>query len=147
MPTPRIAHWHRALVAWAESLRGAPYVWGRTDCAALVRGAWTVIFGGDPWAALPRWRTPRGALRVLARGGGIDVLLTQVGAQSVPQAYAQAGDVLVFDDPQEPGHAIGFAIAVPPGRWLTSTPAAGVYLGRAPAGQCWRPPPHLVGSA
>lgn len=63
--------WRSELVAWADKVRGAPYLWGETDCSTLARQALRIQFGQDVFPRMLRWTSLREALRVLKTIGGV----------------------------------------------------------------------------
>lgn len=80
--------WRSALLAWAKEVRGRPYVWGQTDCGALVRTALHLQFGVDVFAGLAQWATARQAAHVWgglcrAVGGSYAKLFAGMGAVEV----------------------------------------------------------------
>ena len=80
--------WCSALLGWAKEIRGRPYVWGDTDCGALVRTALHLQCGVDVFAGLPGWVTARQAAHVWGRlcreaGGGYGKLFASMGAVEV----------------------------------------------------------------
>lgn len=52
-PVPRISLWPRALEAYLRQLDGAPWEWGRSDCAMVAAGAVEAVTGVDLTAS---WR-------------------------------------------------------------------------------------------
>lgn len=94
MPTGRIPNWDIALFRWAESVKGSEFKWGTTDCASLVRQAFTVMYGKDLFPHVSRWKSLRKAVRVLEEVEGIATLLRASGAVLVPLKFAQSGDVV-----------------------------------------------------
>lgn len=109
MSTTRVQDWRPRLVAWAEEVRGLPFVWGRTDCGTLTRKALAVCFGRDIFSNVPHWRNVDQAATVLARYGTMSYALEQLGAQEVELPFARAGDVTVVPEAEEPlsGTALG----------------------------------------
>jgi len=84
----RQQHWRSALLNWAQEVRGQPYVWGKTDCAALMRTALHLQFGIDLFAALPQWHSARSAVRIWSElfrdtRGGYAAILERMGATEI----------------------------------------------------------------
>ena len=81
----RQQQWRPALLAWAAEVRGQPFVWGTTDCAALVRTALHLQFGMDVFARLPRWATAYQAARAWDAfcSGGYAATFEQMGAREI----------------------------------------------------------------
>lgn len=86
----RRRNWRPLLLAWAERVRGLPYVWGQTDCFSLAREAIAVQFGEqEPFPDLPHWSSLREGLRVWATWGGaqgLEAFFSQLGATSIVTA-------------------------------------------------------------
>ncbi len=120
----RHPRWRTRLLAWAQAVRGQPYVWGQTDCAALARAALYEMFCRDVAPQVPTWTSKRTALRILNIVGGIDALLRSLGAEVVTLPFVRAGDIIVTapDDRTDP---LGMLIYTDP--WCVSaTPETGV---------------------
>jgi len=80
----RQRYWRGDLVAWAADVRYQPYVWGETDCVALIRAALKVQFGVDLFPTISQWTSAKTALRVWARvlkDGGFEAMFTALGAK------------------------------------------------------------------
>jgi hypothetical protein len=92
----RIRNWDVELAIWAAQQIGKPFVWGETDCGALVRVAHRVMYNEDLWPQLPPYRSRFGALRVLARGSVRERLLAS-GATEYRLPFAQSGDVVIYE--------------------------------------------------
>ncbi len=103
-------NWDTRLVTWAERVRGQPFKWGETDCGALVKQAYKIIKGKRiGWSA---WNGKTGALRWLAKAGGLPAALEKV-ASPVGRGFARSGDVVLakVDEP-EAEHGYGMAVVV-----------------------------------
>ena len=121
--------YERRLIAWAESLIGAPFRWGDTDCAALAVEAIAVIARVTPaaiWDAIPRYRSRAEALRTFAASGGIRAQLLARGLTEHQPRYAHHGDILVIPGGAE-GHPTESAAVVVSAQLLTSTDERGVH--------------------
>jgi len=104
------------LVEWQTSVLGRPFEWGRTDCGALVWSALEAIYPEDDVPLPPGirpWRSEPAALRLFARVGGVAGALRAGGAETVPLAFAQNGDIIIAAGPE--GGVPGAAIVVGPG--------------------------------
>jgi hypothetical protein len=118
-----------------------PFAWGAHDCL-LFPAAWCRA-GVDPVADFRgRYRTARGALRILKREGGLlDLASRQMaaaGLQPVPPAEVAAGDVGVIRAPT-PERTIAHVGAVFTGRLWVCLGAAGLVAGPFVADAAWRP--------
>lgn len=124
----RRARWEIHLVAFANGHLGRPYVWGETDCAALVRGAVAEMFDPSPLADVPAYATLAEAVRALQVVGDVVAYLEARGATAVPVAFAQAGDVVLL--PGDDGDGLPRLGIVVDGRakLLTSHPEHGVEV-------------------
>ena len=123
----RVENWDVHLVEFAESVRGAPFVWGETDCVTLARAGLRVILDRDPWhGLLGRWTTKRGAFRVSVRADTGAILKASQAAE-VPPRMATAGDLAVGPGLGEEGlHRL--SILVPARKALVAFPEGGVEL-------------------
>jgi len=115
----RQRYWRRELVEWAASVKDQPYVWGETDCIALVRRALQIQFGEDLFPVLPMWSSPQDALRMwsgVKADGGYEALFTTMGAMLVSprsQPSWPMGSILVGEDEEGTGF-LAFGIYVEP---------------------------------
>lgn len=107
---PRILEWRSRLLAWADTVDGKPFVWGETDCGSLARAALAECFGVDVAPSLPQWSTAKQAAAVLKKRTVIDIL-TALGAEQRPIAFARTGDIIIMTEADEVG---GVALGV----WL-----------------------------
>jgi cell wall-associated NlpC family hydrolase len=121
-----------ALIRWAETMRGQPFVWGETDCWALVLRAIAVL--GRPVRVVPWWRSEPEARRALTAVNWRDTL-ADAGFAAI-ESTPRIGDVLVVERDWPCAHiCLGRAA-------LSSGPVNGVGLTwtRALAGaSVWRP--------
>ena len=116
----RTLSWRRELVAWAREVRGLPYIWGKTDCAALIRDALRIQFGTDLFGNLPTWTTVRQAQEVWAAflttsGVSYETLFLAMGGklvQGVGRRRWPDGSILVGNEDRGPFPA--FAVYVSP---------------------------------
>lgn len=91
-----LARDYTALTRFIAAHRRTPFAWDGVaghDCCVFAFGGVLALTGIDHWAAeRPRYRSERGALRVIARHGGmagiVDARLTPINP-----AMAQRGDV------------------------------------------------------
>lgn len=116
----RVWDWRLLLCRWAWLQPGRPFVWGETDCAMLARTALAICFGGDIFPGVPRWKTPMGAARALARTGGFGPMLLAMGATETTPAFARTGDVCCFPEPEERVGNVAIGVWVDVGCLLSS---------------------------
>lgn len=99
----RVPDWSAALVRWARSCVGRPYVWGETDCGTLGREALRVLFGSDVLPGVSGWSTTRDAVHTAANLGTPSAVLTALGAEVQSAMFARAGDLVIVPEPAVPG--------------------------------------------
>lgn len=91
-----------ALVELLDERMRAPLAWGRHDCVCFARDAVKAQTGRDPMIGQHyRWRSERGAQRILAQLGGLKAAVDLV-LPPVPPAHAQRGDVGMVEMPEGP---------------------------------------------
>lgn len=78
-----------------------PFIWGRSDCATLVRAALSLCFGRDVVPDVPFHRNEEQAAAIQARYGGVVRMLDDLGASIMTLPFARAGDVVAIDEPEE----------------------------------------------
>ena len=102
----------QALVAFIEARTAMPHDFDGNCCVRYVLGAVEAQFGNapDPGAS---WRTERGALRAIAKLGGIEATTDRLFAE-VPIGEARFGDIAGVDDP-----ARGFHVMLVEGQMLS----------------------------
>lgn len=124
----RRADWEYLLVEYAVAQRGRPFVWGETDCFALVREALSVVYDPSPLADVPYYFDRPSALLVLRETGDVSEALHVLGGRCAPARLAQQGDLLAM--PGNDGLGLArFAVVVDGrGHVLTSSPADGVEI-------------------
>lgn len=89
----RVRTWDVDLQAWAASLIGEPFQWGRTDCASIAIEAQRLMYGADVFH-LPKWKSKAKALRTLESAKGIRAVLRK-HAQQVGRGFLQMGDIVL----------------------------------------------------
>jgi hypothetical protein len=106
MSLRRIEGWEGRLAEFVTQARSRPFLTGEFDCCLMPCDAVEMMTGVDPAAALRgRFKTERGALRVLKRfaGGGItevaEKIAAELGAPEVPIRFARRGDIVLVLDP------------------------------------------------
>ena len=90
---PRVRNWRTRLIAWSTAQVGRPFVWGETDCAALVRAALTECFDRDVVPEVPSWHSKKEALRVLRAHDPVKTL-EALGATRTTIGFARGGDIV-----------------------------------------------------
>lgn len=87
-----------AIHAWRD--RGHDY--GTTDCVCFALSVLSAIGAANPLPGGVNWTTPRGALRVMRRVGGISGALAATFAE-IPADRALSGDLIVSSADPETG--------------------------------------------
>jgi hypothetical protein len=96
----RMPDWQGRLLACLAAAENKPFAWGTHDCCVFAADCVQAVTGDDPlshWRG--RWRTERGAARVMRSvgGGGLaqaaETLARECGWPLVAVAQAQRGDV------------------------------------------------------
>lgn len=140
---PRLNDWNERLVAYANSVNGARFRWGRTDCATLAHRAMRAMYGtvnplGD---GIEAYTSKASALKVGRAVGSPSKYLRSLGFASVGTNFAQSGDLVVFRGRSDGYPQIGVVVS---GKLMVSDPNTGVELHRIgswPKGtKLWRAP-------
>lgn len=87
---------HSAFIALLESRATRPFDWGhdRHDCVSFAAACVEALTGDNPIRrAGMTWTTERGALRVIARMGGLAACVDSVLPRLPATAFAHRGDV------------------------------------------------------
>lgn len=129
MAMMRVENWDTELVMFAREVCGAPFEWGTTDCATIMRRGLIATLGTDPLKGrLGSWTTRAGALRAFNRiAFSPAITLSDSGARTVGEKFAWSGDVAVgeaLDDNRLPA----IALLLPGRKALVSTPELGVII-------------------
>ncbi len=100
--------WERQLAEFVVSARHRAFQWGEFDCCSMPCEVALKITGVDPWAHFRgRYRTERGAARVIRRAGGFVPMIEKIMSDypEVPVSFARRGDILLALDAEivEPG--------------------------------------------
>lgn len=103
---------------FANSLRGEPFEWGRTDCAALVVGAVNALTGSE--TLKHSWKSQRGLRGIESRENGFSGVLAPFCDVIENPNFITSGDVLIAEDGQ------GAMIALGKRMYMTSDHDAGV---------------------
>lgn len=104
-----------------------PFAWGRSknDCVSFAAGAAIAQLGEDPLRGL-RWESRAGALKLLARLGGLDVAISARLPEIAP-AHAHRGDIAGVASEDLPGDVrlmviVGELLAGPGDRGIAFQP-------------------------
>lgn len=91
---------YEGLLRYLAQRSRTPFAWGReaNDCVSHMLGALEAQGAPIDPATLPAWSSERGAVRVLARLGGLEAALSK-WLRPIPPAMAQRGDVAVVAGP------------------------------------------------
>jgi len=83
---------HHALADHIAAASGYPFVWGSNDCVLFAADAVRAQTGVDPLKGLPTWRSKAGAMRALAKLGGLEAAVDGV-LTAIPPSMAKRGDI------------------------------------------------------
>ena len=94
----RSADWPEILEAKMREWDAIPFAWGTTDCAMFVIDVVNAMTGmGIVNRSLGTYDTQGGALRAIrALGDDLSALVSERFGDSIPVAFAQRGDALLF---------------------------------------------------
>lgn len=102
----RLPDWRPRLAEYLNRIAAARFRPGRHDCALFAAGAVQAMTGADlaaPWRG--KYRTLEDGLEALrAAGFASHVEFTAAHFDEVPPAFAQVGDLGVFDTPEDGGN-------------------------------------------
>ena len=114
----RQKYWRGDLVTWAANVRHQPYVWGETDCVALMRTALQVQFGTDLFPTIPQWTSAKTALRIWAKiikDGGFEAMFTALGGRRlVPRSHGCWPMGSILGATEDVGDLPAFGVVVEP---------------------------------
>ena len=99
----RLRSWRARLGRYLAVEAGRPFAWGESDCVLFAAGAVEAMTGVDPAAPWRgRYRTERGAWRVLRRAGFRDHLEAAAAVlPQIPAGAAREGDLAVVGEGRE----------------------------------------------
>lgn len=132
----KTAGWETHLTRAIADARGQPFVWGRHDCATWAVDLRRALTGGPDHAAAwrGRYRTPRGAVRVMRSLGWSsleDGARALFGAPLEGVLLAQRGDLTLGGEPEALGVCLGAEVAF-------VGPAGLVFVPLASCRMAWR---------
>ena len=112
----KVTGWESILAAAVESARTRSFNWGTHDCATWAFDLRRDLTSGDDTAALwrGRYRTARGAARILRRLGWASMSEAGIALLGVPLAnvrLAQRGDLVLSPDATSFGVCLGAQVA------------------------------------
>jgi hypothetical protein len=103
----RLDNWQANLRDVIRARKEADFGWGRNDCTQFALDAIQAVVGVDHGEGnRDRYTTPRGALKMLKKGYGVDTcegLIAKFYGERKPIAFARKGDIVVADDPASVG--------------------------------------------
>lgn len=125
-----------ALLHLIEVRQTQPFAWGQPhDCVSFAAAAVRAQFGWTPLGKL-RWRSERGALRVIKRLGGLEAAI-DARLRAIAPARAMRGDIAGVEDP-----ALGIRLMVVEGEMLVGPGAKGLRrMPRAAMVRAWSAEP------
>ena len=141
-PLRRRPDWVRRLTVAIEIRADRRFAWGRFDCCLAACDLVKAMTGEDPAKELRGYKDARGAMAGLASAVGrkvpkaqrleaaVEAIARAYGAQEVPVAYAQRGDVVVVEGETPAGRSDVMAVVDLSGRFVV-----------APGGKGWRSVP------
>lgn len=90
--------WPLALNDWVDSHRATPFAWHFFDCCSAAADWVRVCTGADVFADWrDQYNDAAGAVRVIAKAGGLVPLVTAVLGEAIPAAFASRGDVVLVE--------------------------------------------------
>lgn len=134
----RLPDWPTRLAEHMASVKDLPFAWVSNDCCTFAAAAVIAITGTDLMAPLRgRYAGKPGAVRLIARAGGLQALVSQYLGEPLPRhEMAGRGDVMLFPmaEPYGP-HALGVCV----GAYVAAPgPEGRVLLPLAAATAAWR---------
>lgn len=127
--------WPERMLAEIEAAATRPFSWGGHDCTLFAADVVRAMTDHDyAAAARGRYKSRRGALRLLKPYGGLEGLVDSLGLVERPLAFAQRGDVVLADATTDP--AEGPSLGIYDG--AVALFAAPVGLARLPLHACRR---------
>lgn len=130
--------WPVRLAKFMDDAQAREFVWGEWDCCLMAANAMQEITGVDPVPAYRgKYKTKRGALKLIAAHGGFENFMDEIAAenacQKVPALSAQRGDAVLLMLPDMP--ALGICL----GRHAAYAAPLGLTLVPMDASMiCWR---------
>lgn len=97
----RYEGWEFRLAEFVKAASERPFQYGSFDCCSMPCEAASKITGVDPWAhSRGRYKTERGAARVIRRAGGFIQMVEKIMSDypEAPISFARRGDILLVVD-------------------------------------------------
>lgn len=114
-----------------EKFRHAEFSYGTADCCLFVADVLLLTTGHDyarPWRG--KYRSESGALRLVAKAGGVDKIATEAFGPMRPPLLMRRGSPVLIGAPWAEADAIGKALGICDGAGIVYLTAKG--LARAP---------------
>lgn len=129
-PFTRLPDWQLRLEAFIAQRLGAPFAWGRNDCALFAADAVLALTGRDPAANLRGHRTARQAYRVLQRHGGLAGLASARLGPSMAASLAGVGDVVLVQMGKHPALGVcnGALVLGPSAQGMATAPMSSALM-------------------
>jgi len=137
----RYEDWPRRLDDFLQAASERPFSWGERDCCTLAADAVQAMTGDDPYTLWRgKYKSARGAARIVAKAGGLVGLWTQLLGQPVAPLMARRGDVVVVGGVAcAPGWSEAAGVVDLTGMWIACAGPAGlVSLPLSAAVAAWR---------
>lgn len=136
----RVRDWQSRLAAVVQTSATHPFAWGTHDCVRYADACVWALRGDSPLQALRgaggkplAWRSEKEALRVLERHGGLPALAARALGSEVAPAFAQPGDVGLFDEGEREALAVWLGA-----HWSAPGPDGLVQVRPEAVRRCWR---------
>lgn len=93
----RIANWNVVISESVGSCVGGEFIWGKTDCASLLRTMSVGMYGVDIFSdyVKRKYSTEIGAIRCYKESGSFDSIIKKAGGVEIPSAVIRDGDIAV----------------------------------------------------
>jgi hypothetical protein len=114
-----------------EARRFEPFAWGRNDCALFAADAVLALTGKDYAEGLRGYKTALGALKRIARAGGLDEIVS-ARMREIDPVLAQRGDPVLFET--RDGDALGVCLHT---HFAAAGPDGLVFAGMSNAKRAW----------
>jgi len=135
---PRPDNWPALLDAFLQTRQNSPFDWAANNCCLFAADWVHALTGIDPAKAhRGTVKTEEQAGAFLAKKGGVLGLIKRAakthGWEEVPPAYAQRGDIILYDGPQ--GDTLGVCAGA---TYAAAAPKGLAYYDMTHALRAWR---------